>query len=136
MKLFVKLSKSFFQVLYKAPLRDRFRDLPEADMKEMLHQRMFKSGSYKLLPEHVALYEALKASMERAQRDEFFAERDKSRKKQRDDQDPPPPPTDSNLSKKKPHDSGASGSSQTSAPYSSAWKTTDTRDATSSSSKQ
>ncbi|GJZ50094.1 hypothetical protein Tco_0604284 [Tanacetum coccineum] len=73
----------------RAPLRDRFRDLPEADMKEMLHQRMFESGSYKI-PKHVALYEALEASIERAQRDEFFVERDKSRKKQRDDQDPPP----------------------------------------------
>ncbi|GJS40155.1 hypothetical protein Tco_0565198 [Tanacetum coccineum] len=30
--------------------------------------------------------------MERAQRDEFFAKRDKSRKRQRDDQDPPLPP--------------------------------------------
>ncbi|GKF66049.1 hypothetical protein Tco_0192566 [Tanacetum coccineum] len=59
---------------------DRFRDLSEEDMKEMLHQRMFESGSYKSLPEHVALYEALEASMERAQRDEFLAEKDKSRK--------------------------------------------------------
>ncbi|GJY08696.1 hypothetical protein Tco_0375750 [Tanacetum coccineum] len=72
----------------------------------MLHQRMFESGSYKSLPEHVALYEALEASMERAQRDEFFAERDKSRKRRRDDQDPPPPPPDFDLNKKKRHDSG------------------------------
>ncbi|GJY57275.1 hypothetical protein Tco_0456390 [Tanacetum coccineum] len=62
------------KVALKATLRDRFRDLPKADMKEMLHQRMFESGSYKLLPEHVALYEALEASMERAQKDEFFDE--------------------------------------------------------------
>ncbi|GKA55527.1 hypothetical protein Tco_0754599, partial [Tanacetum coccineum] len=96
----------------RAPLRDRFRDLPEADMNEMLHQRMFESGSYKLIPKHVALYEALEAFIERAQRDEFFAKRDKSRKKQRDHQDPPPPPLDSNLSKNKPHNSGDSGSSQ------------------------
>ncbi|GJS61991.1 hypothetical protein Tco_0656775 [Tanacetum coccineum] len=94
----------------RAPLRDRFRDLPEADMKEMLHQRMFESGSYKSLLEHVALYEALEASMERAQRDKFFPEWDKSRKRRRDDQDPPPTP-DSDLNKKKRHDSGASGSS-------------------------
>ncbi|GJY67077.1 retrovirus-related pol polyprotein from transposon TNT 1-94 [Tanacetum coccineum] len=88
------------QVALHAPLRDRFRDLPEADMKEMLHQRMFESGSYKLLPKNFALYEALEASIERAQRDEFFVERDKSRKKQRDDQDPPPPLPNSNLSKR------------------------------------
>ncbi|GKG61783.1 hypothetical protein Tco_0623500, partial [Tanacetum coccineum] len=64
------------------------------------------------LPEHVALYEALEVSMERAQRDEFFAEKDKSRKRWRDDQDFHPPSPDSNLSKKKRHDSDASGSSQ------------------------
>ncbi|GJR78463.1 hypothetical protein Tco_0149248 [Tanacetum coccineum] len=104
--------KEVVQVALHAPLRDRFRDLPEADMKEMLHQRMFESGSYKLLPKNFALYEALEASIERAQRDEFFVERDKSRKKQRDDQDPPPPLPNSNLSKKKPHNSGTSGSSQ------------------------
>ncbi|GKE32412.1 hypothetical protein Tco_1451734, partial [Tanacetum coccineum] len=52
-------------------------DLPEADMKEMLHQRVFETGSYKSLLEHVALYEALEASMEHAQRDEFLAEKDK-----------------------------------------------------------
>ncbi|GJV79668.1 hypothetical protein Tco_1515538 [Tanacetum coccineum] len=57
---------------------------------------MFKSGTYKSLPEHVALYEALKASMERANRDEFLTKKDKSRKRHRDDQDPPPPP-DSDL---------------------------------------
>ncbi|GJV18629.1 hypothetical protein Tco_1367649 [Tanacetum coccineum] len=66
-------------------------------MKEMLHQRMFGTGSYKSLLEHIALYEALEASMERAQRDEFLAKKDKSRKRRRNDQDPPPPPPDSDL---------------------------------------
>ncbi|GJZ65367.1 hypothetical protein Tco_0622063 [Tanacetum coccineum] len=46
----------------------------------MLHQRMFESGTYKSLPEHIAPYEALEASMARAQRDKFLAEMDKSRK--------------------------------------------------------
>ncbi|GKD45612.1 hypothetical protein Tco_1270257 [Tanacetum coccineum] len=73
--------KESVQVALQASLRDRFKDLPEADMKEMLHQRMFETGSYKSLPKHVALYEALEAFMERAQRDEFFAERDKSHKR-------------------------------------------------------
>nr|GEW61420.1 RNA-directed DNA polymerase, eukaryota, reverse transcriptase zinc-binding domain protein [Tanacetum cinerariifolium] len=54
------------------------QDLPKADMKEILHQRMFESGSYKSHPEHVALYEALKASMERENRDALLAEKDKS----------------------------------------------------------
>nr|GEU54059.1 hypothetical protein [Tanacetum cinerariifolium] len=53
-------------------------ELPEADMKEILYQRMFESGSYKSLPEHVALYEALESSMERENRDEFLAEKDMS----------------------------------------------------------
>ncbi|GJX77181.1 hypothetical protein Tco_0323992, partial [Tanacetum coccineum] len=61
-------------VALQALLIDRFRDLPEADIKEILHQRMFESGSYKSHPEHVALYEALEASMEHAQRDKFLAE--------------------------------------------------------------
>ncbi|GJU61972.1 hypothetical protein Tco_1243807 [Tanacetum coccineum] len=78
--------KEAVHVALQAPLRDRFRDLPEADMKEMLHQRIFESGSYKSHLEHVALYEALEASM-------------------------------------KP-------------PQSSVWKTSDTREAPSSSSKQ
>ncbi|GJT32853.1 hypothetical protein Tco_0923272 [Tanacetum coccineum] len=116
--------KETVHIALQAPLRDRFRDLAEADMKEMLHQRMFKSGSYKSHQEHVALYEALEASMERAQRDEFLAEKVKSRKRQHDDQDPPsPPPKDSDESKKKRHDSDAleapsSSSKQKSVPHS------------------
>ncbi|GJT37653.1 hypothetical protein Tco_0937518 [Tanacetum coccineum] len=62
--------KEAVQIALQDPHRNRFRDLSEEDMKEMLHQRMFETGSYKSLPEHIALYEALKASMERAQRDE------------------------------------------------------------------
>ncbi|GJY32294.1 hypothetical protein Tco_0415789, partial [Tanacetum coccineum] len=69
-------------------------------------------------------------------RDEFLAEKDKSRKRCRDDQDPPPPPPDLDLSKRRRHDTGASGSSQPPAPQSSAWKKSDTRDAPSSSFKQ
>nr|GEV90305.1 retrovirus-related Pol polyprotein from transposon TNT 1-94 [Tanacetum cinerariifolium] len=84
--------KEAVYIALQALLKDRFRELPEADMKEILPQRIFKSGSYKPFPEHVALYEALEASMERAQRDEFLAEKDKSCKRRRDDQDPHPPP--------------------------------------------
>ncbi|GJS64153.1 hypothetical protein Tco_0678717 [Tanacetum coccineum] len=84
--------KEAVQIALQAPLRDHFRDLSEEDMKEMLHQRMLESGTYKSLPEHIALYEALEAPIERAQRDEFLAKKDKSRKRHRDDQDPPPPP--------------------------------------------
>nr|GEY39266.1 hypothetical protein [Tanacetum cinerariifolium] len=66
----------------QAPLRDRFRELSEADMKEILHQRMFETGTYKSLLEHVALYEALEASIERANRDELLTEMDNSSKQQ------------------------------------------------------
>ncbi|GKE96446.1 hypothetical protein Tco_1581301, partial [Tanacetum coccineum] len=128
--------KEVVHVALQSPLRDRFKEMPKADMKEIIHQRMFKSGTYKSLPEHVALYEAPEVSMERANIDEFLAENDKSRKRRRDDQDPPPPPPDSDLSKKKRHESEASGSSQPPAPQSSVWKTSDTREAPSSSSKK
>ncbi|GJT62373.1 hypothetical protein Tco_1005906 [Tanacetum coccineum] len=103
-----KVVKEDVHVALQDPLRDRFRELPEADMKEILHQRMFEIGTYKSLPEHVALYEALEASMERANRDKFLAEKDKSRKRCRNDQDPPLPPPDSDLSKKRRHASDAS----------------------------
>nr|GEV69994.1 hypothetical protein [Tanacetum cinerariifolium] len=104
--------KEAVHISLQAPLRDHFRELPEADMKEILHQRMFESGSYKLLHEHVALYEALEASMERANMDEFLAKKDMSRKRRRADQDPPPPPPDLDLSTKKRHDSDTSRSKQ------------------------
>ncbi|GKA33290.1 hypothetical protein Tco_0719657 [Tanacetum coccineum] len=73
--------KETVQIALQAPLRDRFKNLSEEDTKEMLHQRMFETSSYKSLQEHIALYEALEASMERAQRDEFLAEKDKSHKR-------------------------------------------------------
>ncbi|GKD17907.1 hypothetical protein Tco_1207065, partial [Tanacetum coccineum] len=61
----------------------------------MLHQRMFESVSYKSHPEHVALYEALEASMKRTQRDVLLTEKAKPRKRCHDDQNPPPPPLNS-----------------------------------------
>ncbi|GJR19917.1 hypothetical protein Tco_0968444 [Tanacetum coccineum] len=38
-----------------APLRERFRDLPEADMKEILHNRMWESKSYQTHKDHMTL---------------------------------------------------------------------------------
>nr|GEU33102.1 hypothetical protein [Tanacetum cinerariifolium] len=72
--------------------------------------RMFETGTYKSLPKHVALYEALKASMERANRDELLTRNGKVSKE--------------------------TISSQPQAPQSSAWKKSDTRDDTPSSFKQ
>ncbi|GJW05631.1 hypothetical protein Tco_1568054 [Tanacetum coccineum] len=129
--------KEVVHVAIQAPLQDRFRELPKADMKEILHQRMFENGSYKSLREHVALYEALEASMEHANRDEFLDEKNKSRKRRHDNQDPPqPPPHESYQSKKSRHDSDASGLKHPPAQTSSAWKSSDTRDAPFGSSKQ
>ncbi|GJU31847.1 putative reverse transcriptase domain-containing protein [Tanacetum coccineum] len=104
--------KEVVYLALQSPLKDRFRELPEADMKEILHQRMFESGTYKSLPEYVALYEALEASMKLTNRDELFSKKDKSRKRRRNDQDPPPPPPDSDPK------APSSSSRQKSAPHS------------------
>nr|GEY36151.1 reverse transcriptase domain-containing protein [Tanacetum cinerariifolium] len=39
----------------QAPLRNSFRDLPEADMKEILHQHMWETESYKSHEDHTQL---------------------------------------------------------------------------------
>nr|GEZ64770.1 E-beta-farnesene synthase [Tanacetum cinerariifolium] len=89
----------------QAPLRNRFRDLPEADMKEILHQRMWETTSYKTYEDHMMLYEALEKSMNRDHFEELakdLAEARKKKRKRRDlpktplgsppHQPPPPPP--------------------------------------------
>ncbi|GKE40005.1 hypothetical protein Tco_1463410 [Tanacetum coccineum] len=106
-----KVVKEAVQKALQAPLQDRFRDLSEADMKEILHQRMFESGSYRSHPEHASLYEALERSMDYDNRESFLEEKAKSH-------------------------SDASSSKQTPTQTSSSWKTSDTRDAPSSSSKE
>nr|GEZ00402.1 hypothetical protein [Tanacetum cinerariifolium] len=55
--------KEAIHIALQAPLRDRFRELSGADIKEIFHQQMFESGSYKTLLENVALYEAHEASI-------------------------------------------------------------------------
>nr|GEV85753.1 reverse transcriptase domain-containing protein [Tanacetum cinerariifolium] len=74
----------------QAPIYDLFRDLTEFEMKEVLRDRMFKSGSYRTHLEHTTFYKALEASMDYENREEFNEEMAKSRKRRRDDQDPPP----------------------------------------------
>ncbi|GKB86942.1 hypothetical protein Tco_0959214 [Tanacetum coccineum] len=59
----------------QAPIRERFRDLTEFEMKEI---RMFKSGSYRSYLEHITLYEALEASIDRENKEEFNEEMTKS----------------------------------------------------------
>ncbi|GJY16327.1 hypothetical protein Tco_0386749 [Tanacetum coccineum] len=52
----------------QAPIHKRFRDLSEFEMKEILRDRMFENGSYRSHPE------ALEASMDRENREEFNEE--------------------------------------------------------------
>nr|GEZ89767.1 hypothetical protein [Tanacetum cinerariifolium] len=54
----------------QAPLRNRFRDLPEADIKEILYQRMWEFDSYKSHEDHMQLFEALEKSMNHLDMDE------------------------------------------------------------------
>ncbi|GJY64034.1 hypothetical protein Tco_0465494 [Tanacetum coccineum] len=129
--------KEAVQDALQAQVRERFRELSEFEMKEIIRDRMFESGSYRSQREHTTLYDALEASIDHEKREEFMDATAKSRKRRRDDQDPPLPHLkDSNQSKKKRHDSDASASQQPQAQTPLAWKTTDTRDDPSSSSKQ
>ncbi|GJZ64375.1 hypothetical protein Tco_0620796 [Tanacetum coccineum] len=84
--------KKAVQDALQAPVREHFRELSEFEMKEILHDRMFESGSYRSQPKRAALYDTLEASMDRENREEFMDATTKSRKRHRDDQDPPPPP--------------------------------------------
>nr|GEV46083.1 hypothetical protein [Tanacetum cinerariifolium] len=101
-------------------------DIPQqskAYMKEILHQRMWETNSYKAHEDHMMLYEALEKSMNRDHIDEVLkdlAEARRKKKKIRDSpktppgspphQPPPhpPPPSPSGTSRSL----GASGSSQ------------------------
>ncbi|GKE33114.1 hypothetical protein Tco_1452436 [Tanacetum coccineum] len=87
----------------QAPPRKHFRDLPEADMKEILHNRMWKSKSYQTHEDHMMLYEALEKSMARDNSDQLLSDLAEARKKKKKRQGlpktqpgspphPPPPP--------------------------------------------
>nr|GEX07031.1 retrovirus-related Pol polyprotein from transposon TNT 1-94 [Tanacetum cinerariifolium] len=91
----------------QAPLQNRFRDLPKAYMKEILHHRMWKTNSSKNHEDHMMLYEALEKSMNRDHSEELLKDLAKARKKKKKRRDspkmplrsppqqppPPPPPT-------------------------------------------
>nr|GEW74487.1 hypothetical protein [Tanacetum cinerariifolium] len=77
----------------QAPLRNHFRDLPEADIKEILHQRMWEANSYKTHEDYMMLYEALEKSMNRDYTEELLkdlVEARKKKKKSRDSSNTPP----------------------------------------------
>ncbi|GKE14216.1 hypothetical protein Tco_1421793 [Tanacetum coccineum] len=108
------------------PLRDRFRDFPEADMKEILHHRMWESNSYQAREDHKMMYEALEKLIARDHTDQLLtdlAEARRKKKKRRDSPKtphgspphqppPPPPPAGSSRTLGASGASGASGSSQ------------------------
>nr|GEV05044.1 retrovirus-related Pol polyprotein from transposon TNT 1-94 [Tanacetum cinerariifolium] len=107
----------------QAPLRNCFIDLPEANMKEILHQRIWETESYKSHEDHLRLFEALEKSMNCDRSEELaqdLAEACKKKKKSRESPKtppgspphqppPPPPPAGSSGASGAP---GASGSSQ------------------------
>nr|GEZ37153.1 hypothetical protein [Tanacetum cinerariifolium] len=104
----------------QAPLQNRFRDLPEADMKEILHQRMWETKSYKSHEDHMQLFEALEKSMNRDHFDELAQDLAEAL--------PPPPPPSSTSQESPSKGSAAPSPSKTaaSAEYQ-AWTTTDIR---------
>ncbi|GJT68169.1 hypothetical protein Tco_1019649 [Tanacetum coccineum] len=75
--------------------KERFRDLPEADMKEILHNRMWESKSYQAHEDHMTLYEALEKSMARDNRDQLLSDLAEARKKKKKRQGSPKTPSGS-----------------------------------------
>nr|GEW31573.1 reverse transcriptase [Tanacetum cinerariifolium] len=134
----------------QAPLRNLFRDLLKADMKEILHQRMWETNSYKTHEDHMMLYEALKKSMNHDHTKELLKDLAEARKKKKKRHDspkmppgspphqpplpllpevpPPPPPPPSTNQEDQSHGSTTPSSSKTAAlaEYK-AWTMTDTR---------
>ncbi|GKC11540.1 hypothetical protein Tco_1008322, partial [Tanacetum coccineum] len=114
----------------QAPLNDRFRDLPEADMKEILHHRMWEFNSYKAHEDHKKLYEALEKSMDCDHTDKLLTDLAEARRKKKRRQDLPKTPHGSppHQPPLPPLPATAPSSSKTavSAKYTD-WTTTDTR---------
>nr|GEU57911.1 E-beta-farnesene synthase [Tanacetum cinerariifolium] len=76
----------------QAPLRNPFRDFLKADMKEILHQRMWETNSYKAHEDHMMLYEAIKKSMSHDHTDELLTDLAEARIKKKKSHDSPKTP--------------------------------------------
>ncbi|GJR68122.1 E-beta-farnesene synthase [Tanacetum coccineum] len=100
----------------QAPLRDRFRDLLEAGMKEILHHRMWETKSYEAHEDHKKLYEALEMSMDRASGASGSSQLP-----------PPPPPLSTNQNGQSTSTATLSSSKTATSVEYMAWTTTDTR---------
>nr|GEZ34217.1 monodehydroascorbate reductase [Tanacetum cinerariifolium] len=121
----------------QAPLRNRFRDLPKADMKEILHQRMWETDSYKSHKDHMQWYEALEKSMNRDHSEELAKDLAEARPSGASGspgafgspQVPPPPPLPPSTNQEGQSKGSASpSSSKTAASVEyQAWTTTDIR---------
>nr|GEU66342.1 ACT domain-containing protein ACR9-like [Tanacetum cinerariifolium] len=99
------------------------RDLSEADMKEILHQRMWETNSYNTYKDHMMLYEALEKSMNCDHTEELLKDLAEARKKKKKRHDSlktppgspphqPPPPSPPAGPSRTSRSLGASGSSQ------------------------
>nr|GEX61144.1 zinc finger, CCHC-type [Tanacetum cinerariifolium] len=94
-------------------VRGRSRDLPEADMKEILHQRMWETESYKSHEDHMQLYEALEKSMNRDHSEELAQDLAEARKKKKKSHESPktPPGSPPHQPPPPPQPAGPSGAS-------------------------
>ncbi|GJY04008.1 hypothetical protein Tco_0369948 [Tanacetum coccineum] len=99
------------------------KKLAEADIKEILHHRMWESNSYQAHEDHKMLYEALEKSMARDHTDQLLTDLAEARRKKKKRHDSPktppgsppyqpPPPLPPASSSGTPGASGAFGSSQ------------------------
>nr|GEY71912.1 ribonuclease H-like domain-containing protein [Tanacetum cinerariifolium] len=76
----------------QAPLQNRFKDLPKVDLKEILHQRIWETDSYKSHKDHMQLYEALEKSMNRDHSKELIKDMSEVQKKKNKSRESPKMP--------------------------------------------
>nr|GEV13678.1 putative retrotransposon Ty1-copia subclass protein [Tanacetum cinerariifolium] len=94
-----QVSKAVSEVVTKAvdwamqaPLQNRFRDLPKAEMKEILHQRMWETESYKSHEDHMQLFEALEKSINCDHSEKLAQDLAETRKKKKKSRELPKTP--------------------------------------------
>nr|GFA45009.1 hypothetical protein [Tanacetum cinerariifolium] len=74
-----------FDWAIQASLRARFRDFPKADIKEILLQRIWETGSYKIHKDYKNLYEVLEKSMDHEHSDQLQANLAEAHQQMNDD---------------------------------------------------
>nr|GEX71660.1 hypothetical protein [Tanacetum cinerariifolium] len=128
----------------QALLCNRFRDLLKANMKEILHQRMWETEFYKSHKDHMQLFEALEKSMNRDHSEEHaqdLARACKKKKKSRPSRasgdpgafgssqvpSPPPPPLSTNQESQSKSSAAPSSSKTAASAEYQVWTTTGIR---------